>query len=89
MMHLLLTTLKNSERLTYFSHPSTAKECDRRESKDQAGESTAMKWLWRKSVGTGQAGLCTEVCHTLVGKSQDRSGRFSIAERHVTVPSWG
>ena len=72
MMYLLLTTLKNAEWLTYFSYPSTAEGCDRQESKEQAGESTAMKWLWRKSVGTGQSGLCTEMCHTLVGKSQDR-----------------
>lgn len=49
-MHLLLTTLKNTEWLVYFSYPGTAEESDRQESKEQAGESTAMKRLWRKSV---------------------------------------
>lgn len=89
MMHLLLTTLKNSDRWTYSSYPSTAEECEKQVSKDQAGASTAMQWLWRKSVGTGQSGLCAEMCHTLVGKSQDRGGSFAITEHYITIPSCG
>lgn len=88
MMHLLLTTLKNLEWLTSFSYPSTAEECDRQESREQAGESAAMKWLWRKSVGRGKSGLCTEMCHTLVGKSQDRQKFFDHRTPHHYSFMW-
>lgn len=89
MMHLLLATLKNSEWLTYFSYPSTAEKCDTQESKEQAGEITEMKCPWKKPIGTGQTGLCTEMCHIHIGKSQDRGQSFSIIEHHITIPSRG
>lgn len=88
-MSLLLATLNNSEWLTYLSCPGTAGESEKQESKEEAGGTEAITGLRRKSVGTGQPGLRTGMCHTLVEQSQDRSGRFFITEHHITAPSCG